>query len=201
MDDMDVVLANLADMLAERGEDVSELTEHAMDVQRARFYSERIALSTPKTTVFFVMNKALVTALNRDLRDLAADEFAAKYECPGCRHFVLVAAEPPSPMIQANLAQQDRALAALGGSLQLFVKRELMYNPSRHELTPKHLKLTPDEVEAVKETYMLKSKAQLPAIHRGDVMAKWLGLRQGDVVRITRYNETSGEYYYYRHCV
>jgi DNA-directed RNA polymerase subunit H (RpoH/RPB5) len=48
---------------------------------------------------------------------------------------------------------------------------------------------------------MLKSKLQLPHIHRGDVMAKWLGLRQGDVVRITRYNETSGEYYYYRYCV
>jgi DNA-directed RNA polymerase I, II, and III subunit RPABC1 len=98
-------------------------------------------------------------------------------------------------MIQANLVQKDRALAAIGGSLQLFLKRELMYNPSRHELTPKHVKLAPEDVAAVKELYML------PHIHRSDVMAKWLGLRQGDVVRITRYNETSGEYYYYRYCV
>lgn len=201
MDEIDTMLANLADMLAERGEDVAEFTEHAMDIQRARFYSERIALSTPKTTVFFLMNKNLLTQMNRELRELSWEEFTTKHECRGCRHFVLVAGEPPSSMIQSNLAQQDRALGAAGGSLQLFLKRELMYNPSRHELTPKHVKLAPEEVEAVKELYMLKSKLQLPHIHRNDVMAKWLGLRQGDVVRITRYNETSGEYYYYRYCV
>jgi len=201
MDEIDTIIGNLADMLAERGEDVSEFTEHALDIQRARFYSERIALGTPKTTVFFVLNKNLVTPFNRDLRELTWDEFTAKYECKRCKHIVLVAGEPPSSMIQANLTQKDRALAAIGGSLQLFLKRELMYNPSRHELTPKHTKLTTEDVEAVKELYMLKSKLQLPHIHRGDVMAKWLGLRQGDVVRITRYNETSGEYYYYRYCV
>ena len=53
----------------------------------------------------------------------------------------------------------------------------------------------------VMETYMLKSKTQFPIIHRTDVMARWLGLKHGDVVKITRYNETSGEYFYFRCCM
>ena len=34
-----------------------------------------------------------------------------------------------------------------------------------------------------------------------DIIAKWLGLKQGDIVKIDRYNPNSGVYYYYRCCI
>ena len=51
------------------------------------------------------------------------------------------------------------------------------------------------------EKYLIKGKIQMPYILHSDVIAKWLGLKQGDVVKIERYNENSGVSYYYRVCV
>ena len=71
----------------------------------------------------------------------------------------------------------------------------------KHVLVPKHEKISEDEVKNVLSMYLIKHKSQLPIISRNDVIARWLGLRHGDIVRITRYNETSGTYYYYRCCL
>jgi len=51
------------------------------------------------------------------------------------------------------------------------------------------------------EKYLIKGKVQMPFILQNDVIAKWMGLRQGDIVKIDRYNENSGISYYYRVCV
>ena len=49
--------------------------------------------------------------------------------------------------------------------------------------------------------YLIKSKLQMPIILKTDVIAKWHGLKQGDIVEIIRYNENSGKSYYYRCCI
>ena len=48
---------------------------------------------------------------------------------------------------------------------------------------------------------MITSKLKLPYILHNDIIAKWLGLTQGDIVKIERYNNNSGLYYYYRCCI
>ena len=48
--------------------------------------------------------------------------------------------------------------------------------------------------------YMIKSKIYMPIILHSDPIAKWLGLKQGDIVKIIRYNENSGISFYYRTC-
>jgi len=85
--------------------------------------------------------------------------------------------------------------------LQYFKVEELFFNPTKHELVPPHRKLSSDEAKIIMDKYMIKSKGQMPLIQHTDVIAKWIGLKQGDLVEITRYNENSGEYYYYRCCV
>jgi DNA-directed RNA polymerase I, II, and III subunit RPABC1 len=72
---------------------------------------------------------------------------------------------------------------------------------SRHELVPPHAKLTDAEVRAVMETYMLTDKKCLPSISSGDPMAKYLGVRPGDVVRVLRPSPSAGASVAYRHCV
>ena len=50
--------------------------------------------------------------------------------------------------------------------------------------------------------YNIKSKSSLPLILKNsDPIAKWLGLKQGDIVKIIRNNKNSGIYYYYRCCI
>jgi DNA-directed RNA polymerase I, II, and III subunit RPABC1 len=79
--------------------------------------------------------------------------------------------------------------------------KELMYNPLKHSLVPPHEKISEEESKEILVKYLIKTKSQMPVISRNDVIARWLGLRHGDIVKITRYNESSGIYYYYRCCM
>lgn len=193
--DIDTVLVHLREMLDMRGEDTTEFEEHADAVPRPRYFTDptRIILNTDKTTVFFALSKEVVKELLKEFKDV--EDFQEEY---GTKNFIIVVMELPSSTTMNTLLARDKTLQQNGGMLQVFTFKELLYNPSKHVLVPEHKKLTEVEAKEILEKYMIKSKAQLPQIHRTDIMARWLGLRHGDVVRITRYNPTSGEYYYYR---
>jgi DNA-directed RNA polymerase I, II, and III subunit RPABC1 len=95
-----------------------------------------------------------------------------------------------------------KMIAGLKLNIQLFDIKQLQFNISKHELVPKHEVVSSDEeVKDIMEKFMLKSKFQLPIILKTDAMSKYLGLKNGDVVRITRVSPTSGEYIIYRCCV
>jgi DNA-directed RNA polymerase I, II, and III subunit RPABC1 len=85
--------------------------------------------------------------------------------------------------------------------LQFFHLSELQFNPTKHQLVPQHRKLSPEETTEIMTKYLIKSKLHMPIILKTDVIAKWHGLKQGDVVEIIRYNENSGKSYYYRCCI
>lgn len=95
-----------------------------------------------------------------------------------------------------------KMLTALKLNLQVFDIKFLQFNISKHEITPKHEVVDDDnEVKLIMEKFMIKSKFQLPLILRTDAMARYLGLKNGDIVRITRVSPTSGKYILYRCCV
>jgi DNA-directed RNA polymerase subunit H (RpoH/RPB5) len=186
---------HLKEMLDMRGEDTTEFEEHGDAVPRPRYFTDptRIILNTNKTTVFFALSKDVLKELLKEFKDV--EDFEEEYKT---KNFIIVVMELPSSTTMNTLLARDKTLQQNGGMLQVFTMKELLYNPSKHVLVPAHKKLSEDETKEVLEKYMIKSKAQLPQIHRTDIMARWLGLRHGDVVRITRYNPTSGEYFYYR---
>jgi DNA-directed RNA polymerase subunit H (RpoH/RPB5) len=190
------IRAHLRDMLEARGDDVSYIEEHGDAVEPSRYYSELIVLDTDRTTVFFALNKKVLSEWKQ--QEESAEAMLERYKT---KCFVLVLADAPwSPMLQ-YIDARDKALQAHGGMLQIFYAKELMYNPLRHELVPKHEKLNEEEVKEVLDMYMVKHRTQMPIISRNDAVARRLGLRTGDIVRITRHNDTSGVYYYYRCCV
>jgi DNA-directed RNA polymerase subunit H (RpoH/RPB5) len=198
--DIDKVIVHIREMLEMRGDDVSYIEEHADAVSRPRYFTEFIELNTNNTTVMFALTKEVLKDVFREFKEADdVGDMVAKYN--NTRNFIIVVTELPSS-VSANLfALKDKELNAQGGMLQIFQLKELMYNPCKHELVPKHEKLKEDEVKVFMDQYMLKSKLYIPIIHKTDVIARWLGLRHGDIVKITRYNETSGEYFYYRCCM
>ena len=95
----------------------------------------------------------------------------------------------------------DKTLNKINGLLSVFLSNDLHFNPTKHELVDKHTKLNKDEVNDLMKHYNIKSKTSLPIMLKTDPIAKWSGIKTGDIVKIDRYNPNSGLIYYYRACV
>ncbi|XYA00149.1 DNA-directed RNA polymerases II 24 kDa polypeptide (RNA polymerase II subunit 5) [Meyerozyma guilliermondii] len=85
-------------------------------------------------------------------------------------------------------------------SIETFQESDLIVNITHHDLVPKHIKLSIGEKKELLARYRLK-ESQLPRIQREDPVARYLGLKRGEVVKIIRRSETSGRYASYRICL
>ena len=84
--------------------------------------------------------------------------------------------------------------------VQLFWIDQVVVNITRHILVPEHEIVAQAEKEQILEKYNIKSFNNLPIILKNDPVAKYYGMRRGDICKITRSSETSGIYISYRYC-
>jgi DNA-directed RNA polymerase subunit H (RpoH/RPB5) len=95
-----------------------------------------------------------------------------------------------------------KSLNELKLNLQFFDIKELQFNISKHVLVPHHEIIKDEEIiKDLVQKYSVKNKHQFPHILKSDPMSKYLGLKSGDMVKITRISPTAGEYIMYRCCV
>ena len=141
--------------------------------------------------------KNIIDELKDDDTNITA--FAKKHK--GKQNIILIFNnDSVSLPLVSQLNKYDKLFQKNGGMLQYFQTKQLMFNPTKHEYVPEHIKLKEDEIVELMKKYMIRSKLDMSRIYPCDPIAKWLGLKHGDIDKINRYNENSGESFYYRSC-
>jgi DNA-directed RNA polymerase subunit H (RpoH/RPB5) len=85
-------------------------------------------------------------------------------------------------------------------NIQIFLFNKLLRNITKHEYQPKFNLVDESEEKEILQQYSLKSKSKLPWININDPISQYFGLVPGNIIKITRFSETSGEYITYRYC-
>ncbi|KFA61921.1 hypothetical protein S40285_02808 [Stachybotrys chlorohalonatus IBT 40285] len=108
---------------------------------------------------------------------------------------IMVTHVPLSPAARKALTGVENL-----AKIECFLEDDLLVNITHHELVPRHVLLSREEKAALLKRYRLK-ETQLPRILQKDPVARYLGLKRGQVVKIIRVSETAGRYASYRVCV
>jgi len=196
--DIPKILRHSVELLQLRNEETKDFEEELLEYQKNRFYSEIINVNTKNIAVIYAFSKESFREFWSNIRNKTVAEIKKEY---GKLKMILILNDYPSSITYQALQKKELELAAEEGFIQIFLMQELMYNPTKHELVPKHEKMNNEDVKKLMENLKLKAKTQLPFIQKTDVIARWLGIQSGDVVKITRYSPTSGKSYYYRCCI
>lgn len=69
---------------------------------------------------------------------------------------------------------------------------------TKHVLVPEHTIMTSDEIEELFKKYSIK-KINLPKISVRDPVVKYIGAKEGDIIKIVRKSHTAGISVYYRY--
>jgi DNA-directed RNA polymerase subunit H (RpoH/RPB5) len=205
--DIEIINRNIEDMLVNRGDDVSSFKEILLSLSKEDFESDKLVINvqTLNTTILYALSKNLRKNIINELKEKLKDgdnikDFTNKYG--GKNNIILVFNnESISTAVKSQLNKYDKIFQKSGGHLQYFSSQQLMFNPTKHEYVPKHTKLTEEEVKEFMKEYLARSKMHMHVILQNDPIAKWIGLKHGDIVRIDRYNENSGESFSYRSCI
>ena len=200
---MNIVISNLKDMLKSRGDDITLFEEHEASIDKDKYDSDSccIEFETSNTTLIFALTKKTRKNIIDDLKedDANAGNFVKRHK--GKQNIILIFNnDTVSLPLISQLNKYDKLFQKNGGMLQYFQIKQLMFNPTKHEYVPEHIKLKDDEIVEFMKKYMIRSKLDMSRIYPSDPIAKWLGLKTGDIVKIIRYNENSGESFYYRSC-
>jgi DNA-directed RNA polymerase I, II, and III subunit RPABC1 len=124
-------------------------------------------------------------------KDLVTLKALINEKYPSNKMTVIIVQDKQTPQISKELLNDEYKL------YEIFSVKNLMFNITHHEIVPKHILLTQEESDLILKQYQT-TRAQLPKLLTTDPVAKYYGMKAGDICKIVRQSPMTGESYYYR---
>lgn len=124
-------------------------------------------------------------------KDLVALKATMDEKYPTNQMTVIIVQDKQTPQITKELLNDEYK------SYEIFSMKNLMFNITHHEIVPRHILLTQEESDLVLKQYQT-TRSQLPKLLTTDPVAKYYGMKAGDICKIIRQSPMTGESYYYR---
>lgn len=191
---------NLLNILGERGYDVSPYTGASMNEVNTMVSTKQLDMLLSKEDP---AGKVLVKYhLAKGLRQNNIHEYIEEYFqvdqtlSKTDDLIIIVKDEPNDSLIKIlrNIWEQE------GYFVTVLALSRLQFNVLEHSLVPAHSKLTPEEADAVRSQYNITKDSEIPDISRFSPVAQVIGLRPGDLCKITRPSKTGISAPFYRIC-
>jgi DNA-directed RNA polymerase I, II, and III subunit RPABC1 len=96
-----------------------------------------------------------------------------------------------------NSAVSKELMKDIYGNVEVFLRKNMIFNVTHHVYVPKHILLNKDEEKELTEKYYT-TKNKLPKLSKTDPIAKYYGMKPEQVCKIIRKSPEVGEYIYYR---
>ena len=124
-------------------------------------------------------------------KDLVALKAIMDEKYPTNEMTVIIVQDKQTPQIAKELQNDEYKL------YEIFSMKNLMFNITHHEIVPRHILLSQEEADQILKQYQT-TKTQLPKLLTTDPVAKYYGMKTGDICKIIRQSPMTGESYYYR---
>ncbi|XP_036833907.1 DNA-directed RNA polymerases I, II, and III subunit RPABC1-like [Oncorhynchus mykiss] len=76
--------------------------------------------------------------------------------------------------------------------LEQFLQHDLLINITEHQLVPEHIVMTKEELSELLLLQYPFTPAAYSRLQQGDPVARYFGLKRGQVVKLIRPSETAG---------
>ena len=143
-----------------------------------------------------LFNKKLMMIYFSNDTSIGIKSITAVYDKMKCAHIsncILVYGCSLTPSAKKYLEKTQKL------TIEAFAEDDLLTNITKHVMMPQHVLLSQIEKESFFKSSNL-ADSQLPRITVNDPIARYYGMKRGDVVRIIRKSETAGLAVNYRIC-
>ena len=195
----------LTEMLEYRGYDISNISPFTTFTGTDKLDKLSINLSKNGKELIQVHYEVESTRTNHKKLTKRIEDIISKLESPEKSKdltIIFLVRDGMTPSVKEAI----RLLSdKYGVFIQIFPIRNLMYNCTKHKSVPQHIRITKPEYEVYLKDFLdslhIESLENLPKIFDTDPVAMFIGLRPGEMCKITRPSMSAGEHIVYRYCV
>jgi DNA-directed RNA polymerase subunit H len=193
----------LLDIMSVRGYDVSDYQDFNMNEIHIMTQNKQLDMLLEKKEDTVLVSKIFIkyhlakTLRPANVQEYCEDLYDVEEVLGKNDDLVLIIQDAPNDTINSlvrHIWDSEHKMVTI------FSIRTLQFSILNHALVPPHSILTEEETKEYNAKYGITSSKQIPEIDRFDPVAKCIGIRPGQMCKITRKSKTAIKADFYRIC-